>query len=66
MKELSMERTESLSGGWGLTNWLELGCVAGGISLSLLSGPAFAVGASLTIHVCGAYFLSKAEMKPSS
>jgi len=61
MKELNLEQMENVHGGekWW---WLEAGCIAGGLALSFLSGPAFALTASATIHVCGAYILSQIEV----
>ena len=42
--------------------WLNAGCIAGGLTVGLLSGPAFALAMSATIHVCGAYILSTIEV----
>ena len=63
MEKLELYQMENVEGGkWGARQWLELGCVSGGIALALLSGPAFALTASVTIHVCAGYFLTKATL----
>jgi len=59
MKTLTVERMESIEGGLSLLGWLEIGCISGGILMSLASGPAAPLVASLTIHACGGYILSK-------
>jgi hypothetical protein len=61
-KKLSLEEMEEIEGGWGTGNWLQLGCIGGGIALSLLSGPAAAAVASLTIHTCLGMILYGAYM----
>ena len=61
-KKLSLHEMEQIEGGWGAREWLSLGCVSGGIALSMLSGPAFALTASLTIHACAGFFLTQAHM----
>jgi hypothetical protein len=61
-RKLFPEEMEQIEGGWSTKNWLQLGCVSGGLALSMLSGPAFALTASLTIHACAGMFLMDAYM----
>ncbi len=76
-KSLSFEKMEMLNGGavatpysdiprndiQGASYWLEVGCVAGGIAMGALTGPAAALAGSLAVHACLGYFLSKAHLK---
>lgn len=62
MKTLNIEQMENLEGGWGASEWFELGCVAGGLALGALSGPAAAAVFSLTVHSCAFYFMGKMEL----
>jgi hypothetical protein len=62
MKTLTFEQMEETCAGskyW----YLEAGCIAGAIGMGLLSGPAFALTASFTLHVCGAHILSLIRIK---
>jgi hypothetical protein len=59
MKQLSFEQMENIQGGG---TGLDAACIAGGLALSLLSGPAFALTFSLTAHVCLASILDKIKV----
>ena len=62
MKKLSLNQMEQIEGGMSeatANSWLEVGCIAGGIAMGFFSGPAFALTASLTIHACLGYVLTR-------